>query len=383
MSIDLGKYPVAASTSKPRKSKTASQTSIGDILNRDIKLFGGKLGDRKKERFYSELSTLLKAGIDIRTSLELIEVEQEKKADRALFGGLRQNVVEGCGLSEALGKAGAFGTYEQYSVRIGEESGQLNTVLEQLADYFERKIKLRRQFVGALSYPIFVFMVSMGVVWFMLRFIVPMFADVLSRTGKELPALTQFIMDLSEKTAANFPLFLLSVVALGGCLFFFRKRPRFRSISTKLMLRIPIIGPIIHRVYLGRFCQAMHLLMASRTPLTESVDLVQQMIGLYPIEHALSEVKADLVKGQSLRNSLSRFKIFPRRMVSLIGVAEEVNQLDVMFGKMSEQYGQEVEHRTSLLGSLLEPIMIIFIAAVVGVILISMYMPLFDMNARM
>jgi len=351
------------------------------FLNKDIKLGGNKLNDRKKERFYSELETLLKAGVDIRSALALIEEEQKKK-DIPHYRLIREKVTEGAGLSEALAVGKTFTTYEQFSIRIGEESGRLNEVLAQLSEYFQGKIKLKKQLTSALSYPLFVFAVSIGVVFFMLKYIVPMFADVLSRGDNELPALTQFIVDLSEKTAANFHYILLSVVALAAVLFLIRNKPRFRAITAAIVLRIPILGDTIRMVYLGRFSQAMHLLMASRTPLTESITLVRQMISFYPIEIALSSVREDLVKGHALHTSLGGFKIFPRRMIQLIKVAEEVNQLDVMFEKLAKQYTNEVEHRTGLLGSLLEPIMIIFIAAVVGVILIAMYMPLFDMSAR-
>jgi type IV pilus assembly protein PilC len=137
---------------------------------------------------------------------------------------------------------------------------------------------------------------------------------------------------------------------------------------------------MISKIYLARFCQSMNLLISSKTPLVTAIELVKKMIGFYPIEISLEIMQEDIMKGQPLHISLSKFKIYNKRMVSLIKVAEEVNQLDTMFAKLAKQYTDEVEHETSILGSLIEPIMIIFLGLLVALILVAMYLPLFQMS---
>ena len=143
-------------------------------------------------------------------------------------------------------------------------------------------------------------------------------------------------------------------------------------------LRLPLFGTTIRKAYLARFCQAMNLLITAKTPLVEAVGLVRSMISFYPMEESLAKIEEDLTKGKSLNESLAKFSIYERRMVSLIRVAEEVNQLDSMFGRLAKQYSEDVEHQTKTMGSVLEPVIIVFIAVVVGGILVAMYMPMFN-----
>ncbi len=371
MSIDVSKYRVATASAKSEATPW---------WNRDISLGTGKLNNKKKERLYSELHALLMAGVDVRSALELLEQEQTKKGDRELLQGIKEAVVKGAGLSLAMEQSGKFSSYEYYSIKIGEESGRLLEVLEQMAAYYGKRIKLQRQFVSVLAYPSFILLITVGVVYFMLHYIVPMFNDVFKRFDGELPELTQLVINLSENFSAWSNYVLIGITGLIVLVFTQRKQPWFRKTTAAFITRIPVFGKAVRKVYLARFCQAMHLLCASKTPLVEAIGLVEKMIGFYPMEQALNKVQEQLMRGVALHHGLAGFKVFEKRMVALIKVAEEVNQLDTMFKRLSDQYSEEVEHQTSIIGSVMEPLMIIIIAAFVGLILVAMYLPLFQLS---
>lgn len=351
-----------------------------DFLNKDIQLFGGGLNDKKKERFYSELNILFTAGVDIKTALELIEEEQSKAKDKEIFAKIKERVISGESLSNAIHSAGHFSPYEFYSLQIGEESGRLPEVLKELSGYFAKKINQKRQVMNALSYPMIVLSAAGGAIFFMMNFVVPMFSDIFKRFKGDLPALTKLVIKFSNLVSKYSLSFFLLLIVLVAILYSQRKKAAFRKISSSFILKIPFFGDLIAKIYLARFCQSMNLLTAARTPLITAIELVQKMAGFYPIEASLQYVKEDIMKGKSLYESLSRFPIYNKRMVSLIKVAEEVNKLDTIFEKLAKQYNDEVEHQTGLIGNMIEPVMIILLGLLVAVILVAMYLPLFQLS---
>jgi type IV pilus assembly protein PilC len=369
---------------RPVKLKSGGsdeKPGILEFLEKDISLFGNKLNDKKKERFYSDLRILFSAGVDIRTALELIEEEQTKKPDKELWGSIKKKVIEGASLSTAIHESGKFSLYEYYTLQIGEETGHLSEVLDELAMFFSAKIAQKRQVINALSYPLIVLMTAFGAIFFMLKYVVPMFSDVFKRFNTDLPGLTKFIINLSTVFSNYVPLVLLITVSLIVLMYSQRKQLWYRKYGSMFILKLPFVGDMITKVYLERFCHSMNLLISSKTQLINAIDLVSKMIDFYPLSSSLEIVKNDILKGEALYMGLSKYKIYNKRMISLIKVAEEVNQLDVIFGKLSKQYSEEIKHKTSLISSMLEPIMIIFLGLLVAVILVAMYLPLFRLGA--
>jgi len=360
--------------------KGSTGSNLSELLNKDIRLFGSAFGDKKKERFYAELNLLLAAGIDIKTALELIEQEQPKKREQALMKQVRTAVIAGSSLSDALQQTGHFSDYEFYSLRIGEETGRMAEVLHDLADYFNKKIRQRRKVVSALSYPFIVLSAALLVVFFMMKFVVPMFADVFKRFKQDLPPLTKGIINFSNSFSDYSGYVFLALLAVVLLCYSQRRQTWYRKFSSALVLRLPYFGKLVQKIYLERFCHAMHLLTVAKTPLVSALELVEKMVDYYPIEKALGEVRNDILHGRSLNESLAKFPIFNRRMVSLLRVAEEVNQLEMIFGKLSKQYTEEIEHETSIIGSVVEPIMIVVLGLLVAVILVAMYLPMFQLS---
>jgi len=356
-------------------------TRIMNILTKDIQLGGRKLNDRKKEAFYSELGILLVSGIDIKSSFEILVEEQNKPKEKELFSKISRDIISGNSMSESLDITGQFTPYEIYSIKIGEESGRINEVLTELSLFYRKKIKQQRQLVSALTYPVMVFITALLSVIFMLSFIVPMFTDVFKRFNGKLPALTQWIIQFSHLVKSNLIYFIFFIIALVIGYFAIKKKQAFRRYSSAFLLRLPVLGKVINRIFLARFCHAMGLLIGARTPLLSSIQLVQKMINFYPYEEALKTIENDVLHGKSLYESMSVFKIFDKRVVSLIKVAEETNQLDTIFNKLNNQYSEEVDHQIGMLSNFLEPILIIFVGIMVAIILVAMYLPLFQISS--
>lgn len=366
-----------------KKADSAAQpksTSLLDLLNRDISFGSKELSDKKKEYLYLELSSLLHAGINLKSSFELVMAEKENQKDKVLYATIQSTVLNGTAFSEALRQTGRFSLYEVYSLQIGEETGKLIEVLQDLAKFYQNKIKQRRKIVSAVTYPCIVMATSLGAVFFMLKFVVPMFGDVFKRFGGKLPWITEKIMAVSQALEDYFVwFFLLFLLAVTGILLT-RKTEQFRRVSTGLLLRIPLIGDLVQKIYLARLCNVMRLLISAKLPLLRTIALIRQMIAFYPIETSLEQVEKDIMNGKSLHQSLQQFNIYPAKMVQLVRVGEETNQLDYFFGKISDQYVEEVEYKTSTISSMLEPLIIVFLGLIVGVILIAMYLPLFQMS---
>ena len=376
-SIDLSQYE----RKKPsRPSKKTDNSGLLALLNKDISFGSRELSDRKKEFLYLELSSLLQAGINLKNSFELITAGQEKDKDRQLFQSIQENVLKGVSFSKALEQSGRFSLYEVFSLEIGEETGKLTEVLQDLAKFYQNKVRQRRKIISSLSYPCIVLCTSMGALFFMLKFVVPMFGDVFARFGGQLPWITQKIIDISNAVENYFFPFLLLALSITGFLWYVRKTERFRKIASGLLLRVPVAGNLIQKIYLARFCNSMRLLISAHIPLLRAISLSRQMISYYPISSSLQSVEDDILKGQPLHQSMQQFSIFPQKMIMLLKIGEESNKLDYFLARISEQYIEEVEYKTATLSTTMEPLIIVFLGIIVGTILVAMYLPMFQMG---
>jgi type IV pilus assembly protein PilC len=380
MSIKIPQNSKAQYKAKDKKEDGGQMSQIMAFLNKDIKFFKSKFSDKKKERFYSDLHILLSSGIDIKSAIELMEEEQKKDKDKQIFKSIKEQIIRGGSLSDAVQKSGLFSNYEYYSLKIGEESGRIIQVLEELVTFYNKKIKQKRQIVNAFSYPILVLITAVGAVLFMMNTIVPMFKDIFKRFNSELPSITQFVMDVSEVVGKYSGMFFIALFIIIIVLVINKKKTWYRKYASWVLLHLPLISPIIKMIYLSRFSQSMALLIASKTPMLQAINLVKNMMDFYPYEKALEVISEDIMRGKALNESMRQFPIFDTRTSSLVKVAEEVNQLDTIFEKLNKQFSDELEHRISIISSLLEPIMIIFVGVLVGVILVSMYLPMFQLG---
>lgn len=215
---------------------------------------------------------------------------------------------------------------------------------------------------------------------FLLKFLVPLFQDIFKSFNKELPGITQFVIDASDTVSEYFLLIFLIIIGIVAFIVLNKKKNWFRRITANIILKIPVVGDMAQKIYLTRFCHAMNLLISARNPLLNSIQLVKKMIDYHPIQNALDQVENDIMHGKLLNESMRSFPIFPKKMTSLIKVAEEVNKLDAIFESLDEQYSKELDHKSEMFGKLLEPFIILFISFIVGFIVVAMYIPMMEIN---
>lgn len=379
--IDISKYNSNPHQKNSSKNTVGDESTLTKLLNTEIKLFEKKFDAKQKEWFYSELGVLLSAGVDIKTAFEIIEQETSNKKHLKLITEIKTDVLRGSGVYVAFEKHNSiFSSYESQSIKIGEETGKLSEVLLELGKYYTSAIKLRRQIIGTLTYPIIVITLAVFIVYFMLSFVVPMFGDIFKQTGGQLPETTRLLIKISNKSSFIF-YSLLSLVLLGFTLHKTQSSKNwYRSFTSHLFLKIPIVNKLIQKIYLARFCQSMRLLMGAKVLFTEALALVENMIGYYPIEKAIKQARQDVIAGSSLHESLAKHKIFPAKLTALIKVSEEVNAPEMIFDKLANQYSDEIEHQQAVIGKVIEPFFIIVLGLIIGFILVAMYMPLFQIS---
>ncbi|GGG25135.1 general secretion pathway protein GspF [Dokdonia pacifica] len=365
---------------KKEKLSENSESSLDTILKKEITLFGNSFGSKKKEQFYTELSVLLKSGIRLKDALYLISESQKKKEDTELFLGIGNRIIAGDDFSKILKEHTYFSTYEEHSVRIGEESGALEKVTASLADFYKRKNEQRRNIKNALTYPVFLLITAFLAVTFMLRFVVPIFQDMFRQNDVDLPVITQSVISISEWIGTYGWLFLVVILLFIIFQKQLAKKKWYRSKRDIFLMRLPLIGSFVKTSNIARFLQAVSLLVSTKVSIPQSIHLAKEMIDFYPLEKDLEKVEEDIQKGRNLSDSLKEYPLFDNKMVALVRVAEETNKTEFVFQRLSEQYNEEVLQKSKTFSTLLEPIIILVVGFIIGVILISMYLPMFEIG---
>ena len=367
----------------PNKKTIQSKDSgsIESLLKKEITLFGGSFNNKKKQAFYQELSVLLKAGVSFKEGLSLIVESLKKNADKELIQSILNDVVNGKPFSDALQTSKSFTEYEYYSIQIGEETGTTAQVCQELGHFFERKNEQKRIIIAALTYPSIVLSTAVLVVVFMLSYVVPMFQDIFKQNNMELPFLTQVIVKLSVLTKTYGVYFLLAIVLFIFSTQFFKDNAKYKKALHYFLIKIPVIGPFMTKVYLAQFTQAVTLLTTAKVPLLNSIQMVKKMIRFVPLQDALEKVEESILKGNSLSSSLKNNPLFDNRIISLVKVAEETNQTEYVFKQLSEQYNQEVVQQSKIMTTVLEPFIILFVGVLVAVLLVAMYLPMFQLSS--
>ena len=342
------------------------------------------ISDGKKELLFSELLSLLSSGLDFSNSFKLLISGEPDERMKRLLQSLYGKVVSGSSLWQAMSGSGRFTALDYGVVRIGEETGRLNESLRFLTDYYHKKVIQSRMVSSALSYPLIILAMAVIVVIFMLAVVVPMFEQVYSRMGSELPAMTRRIIALSR----NFPVY----AAVGGsvittiiaALYLMRERDEVRAAMAAITLRLPLVGSIVRKNCQAHFCKLLYLLTSSGVPLLNSIGMLRDIITFYPYQGSFEAIAAGLQRGELFSANLEKYpSLYSRKLATLLRVGEETNRLPEMLLKQGEDLTRELEHRLKQLGGMLEPLMILLVGALVATILISMYLPMFKLGGVM
>ncbi|MGM0528972.1 MAG: type II secretion system F family protein [Bacteroidota bacterium] len=379
MSIDI--ITLITSPEKEKKEKKENKKlDLGDFLTREISLNSPLRRNKIRFNIFNELGLLLESGIDLKSALDIMETGAKLKREKKTIRNLLVRIKDGSTLSQAMEKDPIFSPYEYYSVSIGEESGRLPEVTATLTEYYNNKISQGRKIRSALSYPILVILTTIATMGFMVKGIIPMFENVYARFEGDLPALTKSILKLSDKSSHYMIIALIISALLLIFVFRFKTNDQFRKYGSLFVLSIPILKNLILLTYKSRFCQTFNLLISSKVNLTNSIDLIEKMIAFYPLKTALLKMKDEIAAGSTLAESMRNHKIFDKRMIALTKIAEEVNQLEMVYSQLYKQYSADLEVNIKTLNTLLEPFLIIFVGLIVAFMLISMYLPIFQIG---
>jgi type IV pilus assembly protein PilC len=330
---------------------------------------------------FSEFHSLLSSGIDFNRAFELLIHGEKEPAARTLLLELHRRVIEGDTLGRTLAGSGRFTPLDCGVVRIGEETGRLNEALQFLADYYHKKGVQRRMISSAVSYPVIILCVAVVVLIFMMLVIIPMFEQVYTRMGGELPGVTRAVITFSRHFKSYAIVGLLLAAGAAVLLKLNRRSEALRRAGSALLLRIPVAGEMLRKHYQSHFCKLMYLLYSSGVPLMQGVDMLREIITFYPYQRSFGAICEGLNGGGSFAGNVERFPgLYDRKLAILLRVGEETNRLSEMLGKQADDLAAELEHRLKQLGTLLEPALIFFVGILVAIVLISMYMPMFKLG---
>jgi type IV pilus assembly protein PilC len=347
-----------------------------------IKLgFGSPVSSQELVIFIRQFATMIDAGLPLVQCLEILSSQGDNKAFNAILKDVKNTVEGGSTFSDSLKRhPKVFDELFVNLVAAGEMGGILDTILNRLGVYIEKRVKLQRQVRGALVYPIAVFCIAVAVMAVLLTQVIPTFEKMFADFGgtDKLPPLTKFVIGMSHGVVDRLPFIITATVTtFFGITYSYRTR-RGKRFWHWLMLNFPAIGPTMRKIAVARFTRTMGTLLASGVPILDALRIVAKTAGNVLIETALNNVADRISEGKTMVEPLAETKLFPSMVVQMIGVGEQTGALDQMLNKIADFYEEEVDVAVSALTSMMEPIMMVGIGGMVGFMLIAMYMPIFD-----
>ena len=322
---------------------------------------------------YRQLALLLESGIDIISSLELLQEQAANRALKKVLGEVISDLRGGNQLSASLGKhPEVFPPMYCQLLGVGEQSGDLETILKQVADYMEKEIATAKETKSALMMPVITSIVTIVVIGVLVTFVLPGFGSLYGSLGVDLPPMTQMLITTANKIQSNWTYLLLGGLTITGLAYIYIKTPGGRYRRDKLILRLPVVGRVSHLYELVRCCRSMSLLFHAGLPLTEVMPLVIKSSNNRAMAKALSDVRQDMVKGEGLSRPMAKNKLFLPMMVQMVRVGEETGNLDVTLLAVARSYEAEAEDRTRSLIALIQPAMTLIIGGIIGVIALSL-----------
>ncbi|WP_100373642.1 type II secretion system F family protein [Bacillus sp. FJAT-45037] len=347
-------------------------------LNKEIS-FGNPVKLQDFAIYLRQFSTLLKAGVSIVEATNILSKQTSSKALKRSLEAIEDELRSGLPFSDAAAKhPKIFEALVINMVKAGEISGDIDGSLDRLAVHFEKQHKTRQKVISALAYPIVVGIVAIGVVIFLLTSVVPTFAAMLSDLGGELPLITRFVMGASDFIQHFWWLLLLLVIAIVLLFQVIRQNPKTSLYLDYALLKMPIFGKLLQRAALARMTRTLSSLFSSSVPILQAISIVEKVIGNAVISNVMKESRHALENGERLTEPMKKSWVFPPLVVQMISIGEETGSLDLMLSKVADFYEDEVENTTDRLKSLIEPLMIVFLAAIVGVIVIAIMVPMFQ-----
>ncbi|MEH7375657.1 type II secretion system F family protein [Neobacillus drentensis] len=349
------------------------------LMTKDISL-GAPVKLQDFVIYLRQFSTLIKAGVTVVDATAILALQTESKALKKALLDVEQEMREGNPLSEAVAKhKKIFNQMFINLVKAGEISGNLDETLDRLAEHFEKQHYTRQKIVSALSYPIAVGIIAIIVVIFLLVAVVPTFVSMFDDMGGELPAITKFVLSASGFMQSFWWIVVLMIFAIVFLITYLKKNNQTKYYFDYILLKMPIFGNLLQKAALARMMRTLSSLFSSSVPILQAMSIVEKVVENEVLAKVIRESRDSLEKGRSMTDPMQRHWAFPPLVTQMIAIGEETGALDAMLSKIAEFYEKEVENGTDRLKSLIEPIMIVFLAGLVGTIVTSIMVPMFSM----
>ncbi len=360
------------------------QVLVTSIKEKGKELTLPKLGGGIKAKdiaiFTRQFSVMIDAGLPLVQCLEILGSQQDNASFKKVLLGVRQDVEGGSSLADAMKKhPKAFDDLFTNMIAAGEAGGILDTILKRLAVYIEKAVKLRAQVKSAMIYPVAVISIAGLVVGVILWKVIPTFAAMFAGLGAQLPLPTRIVITASNWFVRLLPFLVVGTIAMVVAIRRYYATYKGRRVLDSLLLKVPVMGMLLQKISVARFCRTLATLMSSGVPILDGLEITAKTSGNAIIEDAIMTTRKSVEGGQTLAQPLKTTGVFPSMVVQMISVGEQTGALDTMLSKIADFYEDEVDQAVTNLMTLMEPILILFLGTTVGGIVISMYLPIFDL----
>lgn len=364
----------------PLKVEVGSSTTPVGSKKFNFSTASRKVKSKELQVFTRQLSVLIAAGVPVIPSLDALSRGSKSPALKNAIAKITEDISSGKKMGEAFGKQShVFDKFYVNMVVAGEEGGVLELVLRRLAEYIEKLVKIQGKIKGALVYPVAVLCISVVVVAGLLIFVIPKFAELFQSNGMKLPALTQFVMDLSSFLQSYWWMILGGLFAIGFAARQYYMTSTGRETVDILLIKIPIFGDLIVKGGLVKFTRTLSTLLTAGVPIMDAMDIAGQVSGNSVLEKAILRAKDSIAAGKSIAIPFSQEKVFPTLVVQMLAVGEQTGALDDMLSKVADFFEDEVDGTVAAMTSLIEPILIVVLGGIVAFLVLSMYLPIFQM----
>ena len=355
-----------------QKSVTKSAMKMGSVSETDVVLFT------------RQLATMIDAGLPLVSGLTALYEQCDPRRQMGLkrtIGDLSARVQGGDSFYESIQKhPRIFNRLYVAMVKAGESGGMLAEIMDRLAGFLEATARLRKKIKSAMTYPVIVVCIAMGITTFLIVRVVPVFGDIFKDFGAKLPGPTQFLLDLSHFITNNWYYLIGGAAGVFFGVRYLVRTKQGREAWDRWKLKLPVFGPLIHKICMTRFARTFAQLIRSGVPILEVMEIVGETSGNWVMEVAIKAVSVDVEKGDPMTTAMSKQKIFPPMLLRMLSAGEQTGKIEVMFDKMADFWDEEVEATLAALTSLIEPMLIVVLGVIVGGIVIAMFLPIFKLN---
>ena len=345
---------------------------------------GKKASAKSLAVFTRQFSVMIDAGLPLVQCLEILGNQEEDKNFASVILATRADVESGASLADAMKRhPKTFDPLFTNMIAAGEAGGILDTILKRLATYIEKAVKLKSQVQSAMIYPIAVIVIAAVVVGVILWKVIPTFANLFQGLGAELPLPTRIVIAMSNGLVKYMPVVIVGIGAIGFAFQRYYATPGGRRRVDAIVLKLPVLGNLMRKIAVARFCRTLSTLLASGVSILEALEITAKTAGNAIVEEAISTTRRSIERGETIAQPLKETAVFPSMVVQMIGVGEATGALDTMLSKIADFYEEEVDVAVAGLLTLMEPLMIAFLGGIVGGIVIAMYMPIFSLISKL